>query len=95
MSRFVIDKFKGRPALGIVEAKFANGRVAVTGHDAKAVREIKFIMSKPLSAPQFTASGTTVLSINMADLLEPGSEEHFIAVIKSLPDYGFSARRTD
>ncbi len=95
MSRFVIDRFKGRPALGIAEAKFTNGRIAVTGHDAKAVREIEFLMSKSLTSPRFATSGANALSLNMADLLRPGSEEHFIAVITSLPDYGFSARRTD
>jgi hypothetical protein len=95
MFRFVIDRFKGRPALGIAEAKFANGSLTVTGHDNKSVREIEFLLNKPLSTPRFATSGANALSVSMVDLLEPGSEEHFIASIKSLPDYGFSARKPD
>jgi len=95
MSRFVIDRFKGRVALGIAIAEFAEGKATVTGYDAKSAREIEFLLSKQHSMPQYITSGASALSVATTDLLEPGSEEHFMAVMQTLPNYGFSARPID
>lgn len=93
MLRFVIDRFKGRPALGIVAAELADGKVTVTGYDAKSLREIQFLLSKPLILSQVAVSGANALAATTDSQLEPGTEEHFLAVMQVLPDYGFSARR--
>ncbi|MCL6473118.1 MAG: hypothetical protein K6T91_09985 [Firmicutes bacterium] len=95
MLRFIIDRFKGRPALGIAVAEFNNGKVNVTGYDAKSVRDIEFLLSKPLSIPRSATFGTAALSVSITSELKPGSEKHFLAVIYSLPNYGFSARKAD
>ncbi|MDP2210940.1 MAG: hypothetical protein Q8J63_04290 [Candidatus Aquicultor sp.] len=93
MSRFVIDRFKGRVAHGVVMAEFAGDKATLTGYDAKSAREIEFLLRKEYSIPQHVTSGANALTVSMAVPLEPGSEEHFEAVMQALPDYGFLARR--
>lgn len=93
MSRFVIDRFKGRVAHGVVTAEFTGDKATLTGYDAKSAREIEFLLSRERSMPQYASSGTNALAVFMAEPLEPGSEEHFEAVMQALPDYGFLARR--
>ncbi|MDI6816592.1 MAG: hypothetical protein QME41_05310 [Actinomycetota bacterium] len=93
MSRFVIDRFKGRVALGVVTAEFTGDKATLTGYDAKSAQEIEFLLNKEYSIPRYVSSGANALSVSIAEPLKPGSEEHFEAVMQALPDYGFLARR--
>ncbi|HEY3373652.1 MAG TPA: hypothetical protein VGK02_01120 [Candidatus Aquicultor sp.] len=95
MSRFVIDRFKARAALGIAVVEFADGKANISGLDGKSVRELEFIFSKSHSTPHVDTAGTSALALTTYNQLEPGSEEHLMAVIRTLHEYGFSARQVD
>lgn len=93
MSRYLIDRFKGRVAQGVVLAEFSDNKTTLTGYDAKSAREIKFLLNKQCSIPQYVSSGANALAVSMAATLKPGSEEHFETVMQALQDYGFLARK--